>query len=75
MKAFNLLFSAVALSIAGTYAICTITAYFFNPALAQGVSIVSGFLLGLSTRQIVENIYGYTLYEALSGKKEDDSKL
>ena len=42
-----------------------------NTGIAQGLSIVGGFLIGLNARIVVEWAYGYTLLQELSGRKDE----
>lgn len=68
----KIVFTSLLLALFGAYFWAVSMEYLLgNTSIAQGLSMVGGFLIGLNARKVVEWAYGYTLLEELSGRKDE----
>lgn len=71
MKAFNIIVGSIGFAFVSSSLLCMIAAAIFPQDLAAMLITPLVLIAAFSARSIVQKIFGYTLYEALSGNKEE----
>ncbi|HBI00633.1 MAG TPA: hypothetical protein DDY18_03310 [Flavobacterium sp.] len=71
MKALNIILGTMGLGLVMASGLCMIAGYLFPPHIAAPLVLPLALISAMSARPIVQKIFGYTLYEALSGNSEE----